>query len=547
MKTKKTSIIVTIVVVAICLLTFGLSFLPFGAAGDLNEYFSQEEFSNILSALYFQGGTIGLLLGIAMYAGLVFVIVMFIVALCKRRGWFALLDLLALFLGFRAAMNLAYWGMMNRNSIGSFVFAIVLIVMCLFVAILPLLCVTSDPDTHSTATFTPLPSTIPTVEKKTSSNGESEEKKDDETAASISNETPAQEETKEEPVPETKAEPVAEENAAETKDAPAEEKPVESEADSSAKEETSETPSAASKDDKIAKTEEKPMKAEKKPTKTATPKAAPKAAAATKAAPKAAAATKAAPKAAAAPKTQKALGKYEVYPEAGFFKYRLKANNGEILIVSNGYKTRDGAHKGIDTLVKAVAGGVAKIVIDKNKYAQFRLYTASDSRLIVAGEYYPNTKGAQSALESVEKFYKTDKIVDLDEIPEDEVREWRITLAKADNSGKGKFEIYIDETKKYRGRLLANNGQLLFATAAYAAKNGVNGALEKVQKKFNSTDVTVTCDKQGRYQFIVYGDNGSVLVMGESYKSKDRAISAAQSSKNFSANPQIVDVTKDED
>ncbi len=537
MKTKKTSIIVTIVVVAICLLTFGLSFLPFGAAGDLNEYFSQEEFSNILSALYFQGGTIGLLLGIAMYAGLVFVIVMFIVALCKRRGWFALLDLLALFLGFRAAMNLAYWGMMNRNSIGSFVFAIVLIVMCLFVAILPLLCVTSDPDTHSTATFTPLPSTIPTVEKKTSSNGESEEKKDDETAASVSNETPAQEETKEEPVPETKAEPVAEENAAETKDAPAEEKPVESEADSSAKEETSETPSAASKDDKIAKTEEKPMKAEKKPTKTATPKAAPKAAAA----------TKAAPKAAAAPKTQKALGKYEVYPEAGFFKYRLKANNGEILIVSNGYKTRDGAHKGIDTLVKAVAGGVAKIVIDKNKYAQFRLYTASDSRLIVAGEYYPNTKGAQSALESVEKFYKTDKIVDLDEIPEDEVREWRITLAKADNSGKGKFEIYIDETKKYRGRLLANNGQLLFATAAYAAKNGVNGALEKVQKKFNSTDVTVTCDKQGRYQFIVYGDNGSVLVMGESYKSKDRAISAAQSSKNFSANPQIVDVTKDED
>ncbi len=547
MKTKKTSIIVTIVVVAICLLTFGLSFLPFGAAGDLNEYFSQEEFSNILSALYFQGGTIGLLLGIAMYAGLVFVIVMFIVALCKRRGWFALLDLLALFLGFRAAMNLAYWGMMNRNSIGSFVFAIVLIVMCLFVAILPLLCVTSDPDTHSTATFTPLPSTIPTVEKKTSSNGESEEKKDDETTASVSNETPAQEETKEEPVPETKAEPVAEENAAETKDAPAEEKPVESEADSSAKEETSETPSAASKDDKIAKTEEKPMKAEKKPTKTATPKAAPKAAAATKAAPKAAAATKTAPKAAAAPKTQKALGKYEVYPEAGFFKYRLKANNGEILIVSNGYKTRDGAHKGIDTLVKAVAGGVAKIVIDKNKYAQFRLYTASDSRLIVAGEYYPNTKGAQSALESVEKFYKTDKIVDLDEIPEDEVREWRITLAKADNSGKGKFEIYIDETKKYRGRLLANNGQLLFATAAYAAKNGVNGALEKVQKKFNSTDVTVTCDKQGRYQFIVYGDNGSVLVMGESYKSKDRAISAAQSSKNFSANPQIVDVTKDED
>ena len=536
MKTKKTSIIVTIVVVAICLLALGLSFLPIGGAGDLEEYFSEEEFNNMLNALYFQGGTIGLLLGIAMYAGFVFVIVMFIVALCKKRGWFALLDLLAMFLGFRAAMNLAYWAMMNRGSVLSLIFAIILIVMCLSVAILPLLCVTSDVEDHHSATLAPLPSSIPTVEKKASSEEVAEDKKDDDAAVATAEEAPASEEVKEEPVAEAKEEPAAQEAAPETKEEPVEEKPAEPEPETPAEKEPSEIPSDASKDDKIAETEEKPMKAEKKPTKTATAKAAPKAAT-----------SKAAPKAATASKTQKAQGKYEVYPEAGFFKYRLKANNGEILIVSNGYKTRDGAHKGIDTLIKAVAGGVAKIVIDKNKYAQFRLYTASDSRLIVAGEYYPNTKGAQSALESVEKFYKTDKIVDLDEIPEAEVREWRITLGKAENSGKGKFEIYVDETKKYRGRLLANNGQLLFATAAYAAKNGVNGALEKVQKKFNTADVTMTCDKQGRYQFIVYADNGSVLVMGESYKSKDRAISAAQSSKNFSSNPQIVDATKDED
>ena len=285
------------------------------------------------------------------------------------------------------------------------------------------------------------------------------------------------------------------------------------------------------------------MKAEKKPTKAVakTPAAKP----AAKAAPKAAA--KPAAKAPAASKSQKAQGKYEVYPEAGFFKYRLKANNGEILIVSNGYKTRDGAHKGIETLVKAVASGVAKIVVDKKGYGQFRLFTANDSRLIVSGEFYPNAAAAQSALNSVEKFYKTDKIVDLEEISEDEVREWRISLPKAEKSDKGKFEIYIDEGKKFRGRLLANNGQLLFATSAYTSKAGVNGALEKVQKKFDSQDVTITCDKQGRYQFVVYADNGAVLVMGESYSSKDRAFSAAKSSKNFATNPQIIDVTKAEE
>ncbi len=533
MKTKKTSIIVTIAFAVICLLVLGFSFLPIVLSGDAAEYFSQKEFNNILGSLYFQGGTIGMLLGIAVYVGLIFVIAMFILALCKKRGWFASLDLLALILGFCTTMNLVYWAMLNRNAVGSLVFGIALIVLCLAAAILPLLCAASNSESHSTATFTPLPSTIPTVEKKSSSNEETFENKKG------SGEVVGSTETKKDAAPRAQEETPAE--ASRANEDPVEENPVKTEPESSSDEEASETPSDASKDDKIEKTEEKPMKAEKKPTNAATKKAAPKASAATKTSSKAPAAPKAAKPA------QKAQGKYEVYPEAGFFKYRLKANNGEILIVSNGYKTRDGAHKGIDTLVKAVAGGVAKIIIDKNKFAQFRLFTASDSRLIVAGEYYPNTKGAQSALESVEKFYKTDKIVDLDEIPEEEVREWRITLGKADNSGKGKFEIYIDETKKYRGRLLANNGQLLFATSAYAAKNGVTGALEKVQKKFNSADVTVTCDKQGRYQFIVYADNGSVLVMGESYKSKDRAISAAQSSKNFSSNPQIVDATKDED
>ncbi len=567
MKTKKTSIILTVVLIVLSLLVFGLSYLPIGLQGDLEDYFSLAEFDAFVECLIFGGGTtLSLIIGIGLYALVVFVIVMFIIALVKKRGAFALLDLLALILGLRAAMNLVYCYMINPEAPGVLAFSIALVVLCIFVAILPLLCTRGEKESHATA-VNPLPSTIPAVEKKDSDDAETvEEPKADEVPAEAAGEPvakpaeePAKEETKaEEPTPaeapaevssepEAKEEPAVEDKPAEPEEKPDEaaEEPAPAVVDTPKEEPKEEKPDVPAEDDKIAKTEEKPMKDEKKSTKTASAKAAPKASA-SKPAPKAAA-PKAAPAKAAAKSSQKASGKYEVYPEAGFFKYRLKANNGEILIVSNGYKTRDGAHKGIDTLVKAVATGVAKIVIDKNKFAQFRLYTASDSRLIVAGEYYPNAKGAQSALDSVQKFYKTDKIVDLDEIPEDEIREWRIDLPKAENNDKGKFEIYVDETKKFRGRLLANNGQLLFATAAYAAKSGVTGALEKVQKKFESHDVTVTCDKQGRYQFIVYADNGAVLVMGESYTSKDRAISAAKSSKNFSTKPSIIDVTKNED
>ncbi len=566
MKQKKTCVVFAILLLIVSLAAIGLSFLPIGIHGEIGEFLSAAEFDALLGCLIYQNGKTGIVLGTAMYVGFVYVFVMTVIAFAKKRGAFILLDLLALILGFRAAMNLVYGFVVNRDATGILAFSIILGILCIVCAIFPLLCPGKKETAHPTA-LASMPSTIPTVDKKSSDEEENaegdKETKAEESAAAEPAEEPAKEEsaeeTKEEPIAEepVKGEPVEEETKEEAapeapaeektdsteakEDKPAdvneepaviEEKPAETEKETTEapKEEKAEEPSKSKNDGKIAKTEVKTMKEEKKATKPAAAKAAPKAAAAKAAKP-----------------AQKAQGKYEVYPEAGFFKYRLKANNGEILIVSNGYKTRDGAHKGIDTLVKAVATGVAKIVIDKNKYAQFRLYTASDSRLIVAGEYYPNAKGAQNALESVEKFYKTDKIVDLDEIPESEIREWRIALPKAEKSDKGKFEIYVDETKKFRGRLLANNGQLLFATSAYAAKTGVTGALEKVQKKFASSDVTVTCDKQGRYQFIVYADNGAVLVMGESYTSKDRAISAAKSSMNFSTSPAVVDVTKNED
>lgn len=253
-------------------------------------------------------------------------------------------------------------------------------------------------------------------------------------------------------------------------------------------------------------------------------------------------------KSAAAPakkETSKVQGKYEVYPEAGFFKYRLKANNGEILIVSNPYKTRNSAHAGIDTLEKSMGNGIAKIVTDKKGCGQFRIFTGNDARLIVAGEFYPNAAGAERALASAQKFYLSEKVVDLDEIPEEEIREWQLVLPKGNPSDKGKLELFLDDDKKYRGKLLANNGQLLFMTASYASKSGVLSAIDKIKEKFAAgKDITVTKDKQGRFQFVCYANNGMVLVMGESYTSRDRAESSAASVRNFIAKPTLVDNTK---
>lgn len=244
-------------------------------------------------------------------------------------------------------------------------------------------------------------------------------------------------------------------------------------------------------------------------------------------------------------KTQKILGKYEIYPEAGFFKYRLKANNGEILLVSHGYTTRDGVRSGILTLQRNVPNGISKIITDKNGYSQFRIFTQNDSRLVAAGEFYASSAAAQKALSSVQRFYLTERIVDLNEIPETEVREWKIDLPPMNPSKNGKFEVYIEEEhKKWQGRLVANNGAVLFVTSTYSSRNAVLKAFGSIKGKILSGDIDIARDKQNRYHFRVISENGSVILMGETYPSRDSAISAASSVRNFIADAKVVDLSR---
>ena len=241
----------------------------------------------------------------------------------------------------------------------------------------------------------------------------------------------------------------------------------------------------------------------------------------------------------------KVLGKYEVYPEEGEFKYRLKANNGEILIVSNGYSSRAGAKSGIETLKKNVEGGVIRIVTDKNGYSQFRIFNANEARLIVSGEFYKTKDRAESASNSVKRFYATEKIVDLDEIPNNERREWIYEAAKEEDKENGKLELFKDDTDKWLARLLASNGEVLFVTANnYASKSGLLEAIENIKGAIGEKDAfRILRDKQDRYQFVVESGNGSILVLGETYASAESAKNAAVSVLSFMDKAEVVDVT----
>ena len=215
------------------------------------------------------------------------------------------------------------------------------------------------------------------------------------------------------------------------------------------------------------------------------------------------------------------------------------------MLVSRPYKTREGAVKGIETFRKNAANGSHRIITDKKGRAQFRIFTANDARLIVAGEIYPNAEGAQKALDSTLRFYDADNVQNLEEIPESEIREWRAELKEAEAKPNGKIEMFKDDDGKWVGDLRASNSELLFLTTAYSTKAALQNALKSVANNAMKGNISIVCDKQNRYQFKVYSDNGMDLVFGETYDSKEAATSAANSARNFlHGQPKLVDLTK---
>ena len=50
-------------------------------------------------------------------------------------------------------------------------------------------------------------------------------------------------------------------------------------------------------------------------------------------------------------------GKFELYEDkSGGFRFRLKAGNGEVIAVSESYKTKDSAKNGIESVKKNAPG-----------------------------------------------------------------------------------------------------------------------------------------------------------------------------------------------
>ena len=236
-------------------------------------------------------------------------------------------------------------------------------------------------------------------------------------------------------------------------------------------------------------------------------------------------------------------GKYEVYQDAEGYRYRLKASNGEVLVVSESYTTREGVGRAIDAVKRNVETGEVKVFADKRGQFKFKL-SSRNYRVLAVSANYSTEKGANRAAESFKKFALKADIVEIELVDTDAATATLIDVVREDKQG-GKFEV-----SKFNGEfswdLKASNGQILCQADGYTTKAGALNSIDTFKKNIENGTFKCVKDKNNRYCFKLYSAVGRVCAVGESYPTKASAESAATSVCSFYKNAEIVELKEDE-
>lgn len=238
----------------------------------------------------------------------------------------------------------------------------------------------------------------------------------------------------------------------------------------------------------------------------------------------------------------KAAGKYEFELEVDGYHFYLIANNGQILFDSPSFTTLVGALGGIKTFKKAVEGG--KFEIKGDKYNRYRFILERK----YYGENYASKDQCTKCVESVKKFANNSKIIrytpDKDAVrafelakiskrtPED--IDWKaIELAEKEASKMGKFEICREDDDHYCFYLLANNGQILYASRYYTTEAAARKGVDSFKRATYVGNFFVDRDKFGNYRYVLKNIGSAPNFIGESYDNKPQCEKIIDSVKNF--------------
>ncbi len=231
-------------------------------------------------------------------------------------------------------------------------------------------------------------------------------------------------------------------------------------------------------------------------------------------------------------------GKYVVFQEGDFFRYRLKASNGEALILSEPYTSEKGARAGIETLKRNVGEAKIDVVEDKHGLFHFRLITKAN-RILAQSANYEAQARAVSASKSFEKFVMTDIVIFDETVSTTHTAAEKIEVEVSPDSS-GKFIIEKVEDG-YEYILKASNGRKICNSKAYKTLATCKTSLEGFRDLVYTGDFYIFKDKNGNFQFKLYNAQNRLVMTGEVYSTKKACLNVIESIKRFARFAELVE------
>lgn len=232
-------------------------------------------------------------------------------------------------------------------------------------------------------------------------------------------------------------------------------------------------------------------------------------------------------------------GKYVVFEDSVGYAYILKASNGEILVKSESYASRDGVIKAIKAVKRNVEEGTIKISSDKRGNYKFKLIS-KNYRLLAISMNYSQEKNAIRASKSFQKFALIADIVD-EKIDDESKNATSININK-----ENKLDGGIIEIEKYDGEfswtLKDDNNNILCIVEGYSSKLGLMNSIENFKKNIESGEFKLIKLKNDEYKYILYNDSGKVCLNGQTYKTKEEAIDVANKVYSYYKDAKITEI-----
>jgi uncharacterized protein YegP (UPF0339 family) len=231
-------------------------------------------------------------------------------------------------------------------------------------------------------------------------------------------------------------------------------------------------------------------------------------------------------------------GKYLLVEEAGNWRYKLRASNGEVIIVSEPYASEKAVRTGIDTLKRNINSSHCDIVEDKHGLFSFRIMT-KQGRCLATSANYSTKASCENATESYKRWATTDIIIVDEDTSGDHTEVEKIDVEiEEDNSGK---YVIKEDRGGYIYQLIAANGRVIASSLLYRSVDSCKEAIEKFRVCVYEGSFFVYKDKNDKFQFKLYNKQNRLVIAGEVYDDKSRVISVIEAIKRLAKLAEVED------